>query len=153
MNEVDMRIYLLYEKVNRYKKKSQKWKALACVSLILFVFFIVGSKNFGTLNAIGTNIMWIVYSVAIIFIYKINVQCVKSQKAVELCIYDMELEDLNDKKEIAQITGEILPDYIWNKKIDKPDEEAILPKKYYGILLGIGILLRIYLLAKGYILS
>ena len=58
----------------------------------------------------------------------------------------MEVEDLNDKKEIAKITGEVLSDDVLNKQIDMPNEKVSLPIIYYSILLGIDIIIRISLI-------
>ena len=67
-------------------------------------------------------------------------------KALEFDIYRLEVEDLNDKKEIAEITGEILSDNLLNKQIDMPDEKISLPILYYGVLAGIDIIIRISLI-------
>ena len=56
------------------------------------------------------------------------------------------VEDLNNKKEIAKIRGEVLWDNVLNKQIDMPNEKVSLPIIYYSILLGIDIIIRIYLL-------
>ncbi|MEE1341426.1 MAG: hypothetical protein U0L23_01795 [Lachnospiraceae bacterium] len=58
----------------------------------------------------------------------------------------MEVEDLNDKKEIAKITGEVLSDDVLNKQIDMPNEKVSLPIIYYSILLGLDIIIRISLI-------
>ena len=58
----------------------------------------------------------------------------------------MEVEDLNDKKEIAKITGEVLSDDVLNKQIDMPNENVSLPIIYYSILLGLDIIIRISLI-------
>ena len=65
---------------------------------------------------------------------------------LEFEIYRLEVEDLNDKKEIAEITGEVLSDYLLNKQIDMPDEKISLPILYYFILAGIDIIIRISLI-------
>ena len=65
---------------------------------------------------------------------------------MEFDIYRLEVEDLNDKKEIAEITGEILSDNLLNKQIDMPDEKISLPILYYGVLAGIDIIIRISLI-------
>lgn len=70
--------------------------------------------------------------------------CVKDNKASELEIYRLEVEDLNDKKEIAQITGEVLPDNVLNKQIDIPNEKASFPITFYSILLGLDIIMRFF---------
>ena len=46
---------------------------------------------------------------------------------------------------MAKIRGEVLPDYMLNKQIDKPDEKMSLPYIYYSVLLGINLIVRIYL--------
>lgn len=58
----------------------------------------------------------------------------------------MEVEALNDKKEIAKITGEVLSDDVLNKQIDMPNEKVSLPIIYYSILLGLDIIIRISLI-------
>ena len=41
---------------------------------------------------------------------------IKGNKALEFDIYRLEVEDLNDKKEIAEITGEVLSDNLFMNK-------------------------------------
>ncbi|MBP3468019.1 MAG: hypothetical protein J6K26_00680 [Lachnospiraceae bacterium] len=57
----------------------------------------------------------------------------------------MEVEDLNSKEEAARITGNILSDFMYDKQINVPDETISLPSVYYGILIAIDIIIRIYL--------
>lgn len=154
MNEVDIRILGLYEKIKRTQKKTKEWKSLAGVSLFFAVCYCLGTKNIGDIDhdqVIASNIVWIASVTAIIFFYILDVQCLKNIKAYELKIYELELEDLKDKKELAEITGELLSDTIQNKQIEKPNEKVILPVLYYGILLGIDIVIRIYLFVNGII--
>ena len=72
--------------------------------------------------------------------------CIKNNKALEFDIYRLEVEDLNDKKEIAEITGQVLSDDLLNKQIDMPDEKISLPTLYYCILAVINIIIRISLI-------
>ena len=58
----------------------------------------------------------------------------------------MEVEDLEDKKEIARITGEILSDSALNKQIDVPEDKVSLPIMFYCILLLVDIIVRISLI-------
>ena len=78
-------------------------------------------------------------------IYLKDVQGIKSNKAVDFEIYRLQVEDLNTKREVARITGSGLPDYKYDKQIDVPDGTIYLPIVYYGILVGIDIIIRIYL--------
>ena len=64
----------------------------------------------------------------------------------EFEIYRLEVEDLNSKKDVAGITGKVLPDDVLNKQIDIPDEKVSLPIIYYGILVGLDIIIRISLI-------
>ena len=91
-------------------------------------------------------LVWIISIIVLIGIYIKDSHCVKNNKAYEWDIYRLEVEDLNDKKEIAKITGEILSDYVLNRQIDMPDEKVSLPKVYYSILLVLDIIIKVYLL-------
>ncbi|MGN0318001.1 MAG: hypothetical protein ACI4E1_08740 [Lachnospira sp.] len=82
----------------------------------------------------------------LIGIYLNDLSCIKSNKASEFEIYRLEVEDLNTKKEVAIITGEALPDYMYDKKIEIPDETISSPVLYYGILIGIDIIIRLFCL-------
>ena len=72
--------------------------------------------------------------------------CIKNNKSLEFDIYRLEVENLNDKKEIAEITGQVLSDDLLNKQIDRPDEKISLPILYYCILALIDIFIRISLI-------
>lgn len=93
-----------------------------------------------------TNIVWIISFVVLIGLYIMDCNLIKGNKALEFDIYRLEVEDLNDKKEIAEITGEVLSDNLLNKQIDMPDEKISLPILYYGVLAGIDIIIRISLI-------
>ncbi|MBQ4522129.1 MAG: hypothetical protein IJA10_04155 [Lachnospiraceae bacterium] len=109
----------------------------------------LGTKSIGNIEksqVLVTNLVWIVSVIVLIGIYIKDSCCVKNNKAYELDIYRLEVEDLNDKKEAAKIRGEVLSEHILNKQIDMPDEKVSLPIIYYSILLGIDIIIRIFLL-------
>ena len=78
-------------------------------------------------------------------IYLKDSQCIKSNKETEIEIYRLEVEDLNTKKEVAEITGRGLSDYMYDKQIVAPNGTISLPVTYYGILIGIDIIIRIWL--------
>ena len=58
------------------------------------------------------------------------------------------MEDLNTKKEVARITGSVLPNYMYDKQIEAPNGTISLPVVYYGMLIGIDIIIRIWLLVN-----
>ena len=149
MNVVTLRIMGLYTKIERNKKSSKQLKVLAGVWLFFSICYCLGTKSTGNIDknqALLTNIVWIISIIVLVGIYIKDSYCVKNNKAYELDIYRLEVEDLNDKKEIAKITGEVLSDDVLNKQIDMPNEKVSLPIIYYSILLGLDIIIRISLI-------
>ena len=90
--------------------------------------------------------MWIISVVVLLVLFYIDSNCVKKNKAYEFEIYRLEVEDLNDKKEIAEITGEILPDYVLNTRLDVPTDKVLLPITYYSVILVLNIIIAIMFL-------
>lgn len=147
MNEVALRIMGLYTRIERNKKLSKQLKALAGVCLFFSICYCLGTKNIGNIEkgqVVLTNLVWVISIIVLIGIYIKDSYCVKNNKAYELDIYRLEVEDLNNKKKIAEIRGEVLSDNVLNKQIDMPNEKASLPIIYYSILLGIDIIIRFY---------
>lgn len=148
MNENDFKILSLHEKIKKNIDLSKKLKVLAGTCLFFYIFYWRGSKNIGVIteeDILATNIVWIVSIIAMVGIFIKDSYCVKVNKTFELEIYRLEVEDLNDKKEIAKITGEVLPDNILNKQIDRPNEKTSLPIIFYSILLGLDIIVKFFL--------
>lgn len=146
MNEVELKIMNLYKKIEENKKLSKQLKVLAIVCFFSSIYYCISSKKLANVNdgqALLTNIVWIISIIALVRIYIKDSYCIKKNKACELDIYRLEVEDLNDKKEIAKITGEVLSDNVLNKQIDMPNEKVSLPIIYYSILLVIDIIIRI----------
>ena len=144
MNEVDLRIMVLYTKIERNKKLSKQLKVLAGVCLFFSICYCLGTKNIENIDkgqVVLTNLVWIISIIVLIGIYIKDSYCVKNNKAYELDIYRLEVEDLNSKKKVAKIRGEVVSDNVLNKQIDMPDEEVSLPIIYYSILLGIDIII------------
>ena len=149
MNETDFKILGKQYKIEMNKKRSKGMKVLSAVCLFFSFCYCNGTKNLESIDKgqiVFTNIVWIISFVVLIGLYIIDSNCIKSNKALEFDIYRLEVEDLNDKKEIAEITGEVLSDYLLNKQIDVPDEKISLPILYYCILAGIDIIIRISLI-------
>ncbi len=148
MNELDFKIMGLYTKIEKNKKVSKQLKVLALACLFFAFYYCHGTKNIGNIDKgdiVAANLVWLVSIFALIGIYIKDASCAKNNKVYEFDIYRLEVEDLNDKKEIAEITGEILSDNILNKQIEVPDDKVSLPIIYYSILVGIDIIIRIYL--------
>lgn len=108
-----------------------------------------GTKNLETIDkseAIMTNMVWIVSVIILVVLFIKDSNCVKNNKKIELDFYQLEVEDLRNKKELAEITGEFLSDSALNQQIDIPNEEVSLPILYYTFLLVINIIIRISLI-------
>ena len=153
MNMVTSKILELHKKIEKNIKLSKRLKGLAAVCLFFSVCECLGYKNVekytGTpdkSDTIGMNLIWIISVIVLIGIYIKDSYCVKENKAYELDIYRLEAEDINDKKKMAEIRGEGLADYVLNGQIDMPDEKVSLPVIFYGILLVIDIITRVYIM-------
>lgn len=146
MNESDFRILSLHTKIERNTKLSKQLKVLAGVCLFFSFCYCVGGKNLVNIEesqVVLTNFVWIISMIVLIAIYMKDSYCVKNNKAYELEIYRLEVEDLNNKKENAKIGRMVSADYVLNRQIDMPNEEVSLPIIYYSILLGMDIIIRI----------
>lgn len=150
MNETDYKILGKQNKIQMNIKRSKEMKVLSAVCLFFSFCYCNGTKkNLEIVDngqSVLTNLVWIISFVVLIGLYIMDCNLIKGNKALEFDIYRLEVEDLNDKKEIAEITGEILSDNLLNKQIDMPDEKISLPILYYGVLAGIDIIIRISLI-------
>ncbi len=148
MNELSFRIMGLHTKIQKNKNLSNVLKVLAGASLFFSFYYCMGTKSIGNIDkgqALLTNLVWIISIIVLIGLYFKDSHCVKNNKLIEFEIYRLEVEDLYNKKDVARITGKELPDYVSNKQIDIPNEEVQFPIIYYGILMGLDIMIRIYL--------
>ena len=149
MNETNYKIIAQQNKIEINKKISKEIKVLSAVCLFFSFCYCNATKKSESLDKgqiVLTNLVWIISFVVLIGLYIKDSNCIKNNKALEFDIYKLEIEDLNDKKEIAEITGQVLSDDLLNKQIDMPDEKISLPILYYGVLAGIDIIIRISLI-------
>ena len=151
MNAFDFQIIGLHTKIEKNRKVSRNLKILAGSCWFFAFFYCFGTRtieNMGYMDSeqkVLTNLVWLFSMIFLIGFYWKDSACIKNSKACELEIYRLEVEDLKNKKEVAKIKEEVLPDYMINKQIDMPDEKVSLPTIYYGILLGIHVIVRVYL--------
>ena len=151
MNENALKIMGLHMRIERNKKLSSTLKVLAFVCLFFSFCYCAGSVSIEHLDkseGIATNLVWIASIFVLVGIYLKDSQCIKSNKEIEFEIYRLEVEDLNTKKEVARITGSVLPNYMYDKQIEAPNWTISLPVVYYGMLIGIDIIIRIWLLVN-----
>ena len=146
MNEFEIKIMGLYTRIDKTHRLSKQLKTLAGVCVFFSICYCLGTmsiENIKKSQVILTNLVWLISIVALAVIYVKDSERIKNSKECELEIYRLKSDDLKCKKEIARIKGEVLPDHIENTKIEMPDENVVLPKVYYGVLLGIDIIMRI----------
>ena len=109
--------------------------------LIVFTIF------FCSLNqANNMKLAWILSILLIFILFAIEVYYAKQNKKYEFEIYKITIEDLENKKEIAEIRGEILTDAVLNRKIKAPSNEISLPILYYGVLFFLDVIVRIVMI-------
>lgn len=134
----------LHTRIEKNINMSKQIKALAGVC-IFFSFCI----SFGSdiilekQDGIATKIVWIISMIVTIVLFFKDSYYVKKNKAYEFEIYKLDVEDLENKKKVAEIRKEALPDFVLNRKIDMPKEEVSLPIIYYSIMLVLDIIIRI----------
>lgn len=146
MNEMHFKIMGIQTNMQKNTKMSKAMKAFAVLSVFCSFCFGIGASSFPDDQHVEPKVIWVLSIVALITLCIADISYIKKNKSCEFEIYRLEVEDLKDKKEIAEITGEILPDYIINKEIDKPKEEVMYPTVYYSVLLVIDIMIGIVMI-------
>ena len=149
MDEQALEITGLKTGIKRNKNLSMQLKAIAFACLFFSFFYCYGSASLveyqDKSDVVVTNLVWIVSFFALVGLYLKDSQCIKSNKAAELEIYRLKLEEINSKKNVASITGNKMPDYMSGKYVAEPVETTNLSIVYYGMLVGIDIAIRVYL--------
>lgn len=146
MEEMYFKIMGIQTKMQKNTKMSKAMKSVAVLSVFCSFCFGLGAVDIANNEHAEPKVVWVLSMIALIVLYFIDSNYIKDNKVCEFDIYRLEAEDLKDKKEIAEITGEILPDYLLNKVIDKPAEDVSLPMVYYCILLVIDIIIGLQLI-------
>lgn len=139
MNEMFFRIDNLQKKIESNHKIQTYLKGTGI--LIVFVIFFCGLKMAGTMN-----IAWFLSLSVIIILFVLDVYHCNRDKKYEFEIYQLKTEDLNRKKDIVRIRGEVLPDFVSECAIKKPSEEVSLPILFYAILIIVDILVKVFVL-------
>jgi len=148
ISSLSYKIMFLKESLEKDNSLSRKLKLLAAVCLFFWICICFGTKDTENMikgNVVVTNIYWLVSVIALIGIFIKDSAVRKRIKRTELEIYDLEAGNIRAKKTVANVTGAVLPDYIEEKEIVPPDKKIYLPYVYYGILLAINLVTRLYL--------
>lgn len=92
------------------------------------------------------NGLWVMSLLFIVASFLINVYLIKKNNTLRWELYYLEKESLERKKRVAKIRGETLSDYVLDKEVKEPIDNATLPIPYYGILLIIDIVIKFMIL-------
>jgi hypothetical protein len=136
MKETYFKILSIENKMKRNSKLQLTMKAIAGLILFTVSLFSLHPDN-------ETRVLWIISLPSIILLFFLDYHFAKENKKCELELYKLEIDELEDKKEEAKITGDALPDAVVNANIEKPTERIKLPILYYGIVLVFDIIIGI----------
>lgn len=145
MNELYLRIMNLETRMERTRNHIKAIKALAGVCIFFTFCYVMGSKSLWEEHKIAALIVWIISMIVTIVLFFVDVRYMKSNKELEFQIYRLEVEDLENKKIVAEIKREVLSDIVLDKKIDRPSEEVPFPIAFYSVMLVLDILIGILL--------
>lgn len=139
MNETYFRIAGIQKKIDSNQNLRTIMKGLGI--LIIFGIF------FCSLNQPDTmRVAWILSVLFIFLLFFLEAYCIKQNKKYEFELYRLEVDELERKKRISDITGVILPDFILNCKIKMPSNEHSLPILYYLIILTLDVLIKVLMI-------
>ena len=133
MNDMEFKINILKSRMKRNSSMSPKIKAFISVCVFFCFCYCFGSRdNISKSQDIADNIVWIISTLILIGGFYLE-------------IYQLEVENLKNKKEVAEIRGEVLQDHIENREITEPAKEVtvVFSTIFYSVLLVFVIIVRI----------
>lgn len=139
MNDMYYKISGIQKKIDFNRKLRQNIKKFGI--LFIFVVFL-----FSFIEPDVMRVTWIATVVIIFLLFFLEVYYIKQSKRYEFELYRLEVNELERKKELSDITGEILPDYVLNSKITMPSNEFSLPILYYLVILMLDVMIRVLMI-------
>ena len=136
MNENYFKISSIEKKMNSDSILKIAMKAIAV--MVVFVIFACCQNQADTMK-----VAWVISIPVLCLLFGIDVYYSRRNKKHEFEIYQLEAEDLKNRKEAAKITGEFLPDAVMDKEIVMPSDEIKYPIVFYVIILVLDVLIRI----------
>lgn len=149
MNDMEYKINLMKARMKRNMSMSPKIKAFTSVCVFFCFCYCFGSNDIRDIapkvQDILDNIVWIIATLILIGGAFVELYHIKKSKEYEFEIYRLEVENLKNKKEIAKLRRQVLPDYIENQKIIEPKKELAVafPVIFSSVLLVFIIIVRI----------
>lgn len=120
-----------------------KHKALKVSAAFLVFMFWYGRVYDG--DKIDSLVYFLFSLGFVIFFFVYDNKLVLRDRDLRMLQYQIEIEELETRKELAELNGEVLPDYILEQTIEKPEGKAKLPITYYSILIILCILIFVLL--------
>lgn len=139
MNESFFEMGVIQKKIETHRQLRFYMKGIG--ALIVFLMF------FGSLSeSEQMRVAWFISIPIICMLFGFEVVFIKKIKRYELELYRLEKADLEAKKEMAEMRGEVLPDYVLNREIREPSKEISLPVLYYVVLIILDILVKVMMI-------
>ena len=139
MNEMYSKIAGIQNKLDSNRKLRANIKKIGIVFLfVVFLFSFIGPDTMKE--------TWILTVLLIFLLFFLEVYYIKQNKKYEFELYELEVNELKRKKELSNITGQILSDYELNSEIKVPSNEISLPIMYYLILLILDVMIRVLMI-------
>lgn len=120
---------------------NRKYQVCMKLSGALTVFTIF----FCSLIDMCNHFVWGISILAIVAFIVLDIHCIKNCKKYELELYALSVKDLENKKKLAEMRREFLPDAFDDYRIKPPAEQMNLPISYYAFLVIAEILIGILL--------
>ena len=139
MNEMYFRIAGVQRKIDSNRKLRANVKKLGIIILIIVLFFT-------WIEPEVMRVTWILSVVIIFLLFFLEVYYIKQNKKYEFELYRLEVDELERKKKLSDLTGEALPNHASNRKITMPSNEISLPILYYLIILIVDVLIKVVMI-------
>lgn len=140
MNEIFYRIGDLQKKLDKNRTLQTYMKGTG--ALLVFTIFACSFNQPDTMKT-----AWLLSIIIIGLLFVFHVYYIRQSKRYEFEIYQSKIKDLENKKKLAQIKGEVLPDFALNQEIRMPSREISLPILYYAILIILDILIKVFMIS------
>ena len=139
MNEMYFKTVGIQKKIDSNQKLRKNIRKFGILFIFIIFFFSLNEPDV-------MRVTWIATIAIIFLLFFLEVYYIKQNKKYEFELYELEVKELERKKELSNITGEILPDDVLNPNITMPSNEFSLPILYYVILLVLDVMIRVLMI-------
>lgn len=125
------------------KENKKKLPVLKCISAFLVFMLYVGRT---TEDAKSSSVIYWLFTLSfVVFFFGLSIKINYRNRDLIMLKYKIEKEELEAKKDLAEINGEVLSDDILMQKIEEPSSDVRLPIPYFSILIVLDILIFIFM--------